>query len=82
MHELKIWPEYFEAKIKGVKPWEYRLNDRNFQVGDRLDLKEYDPIKNEYTGRSIIVNVEYIYQVDDSMVIMSDDSGKYNFIWI
>jgi hypothetical protein len=34
-HELKIWPVYFEAKLKGIKPWEWRdTHDRTFSEGD------------------------------------------------
>jgi len=74
IHELKIWPEYFQAKLDGVRPWEYRLNDRGFEIGDVLRLREYSQ-GTGYTGRAMMVDVEYIYKVDDALVIMSDSSG-------
>lgn len=49
LHELKIYPKYFQETIEGNKPFEIRKNDRHFQVGDVLLLKEWDNIK--YTGR-------------------------------
>lgn len=49
IHELKIAPEYFEAVAKGAKQFELRKDDRNFQVGDFVMLKEYD--NGAYTGR-------------------------------
>ena len=56
---LKCWPEFFDSIIRGQKPWEVRKNDRNFQVGDVLLLKEWKP-GVDYTGRSIKVYVELV----------------------
>ena len=66
-HELKTWPEYFYDVEKGVKPFEVRVNDRNFQMGDTLILKEFDPERekrngNGYTGRELTRIVTYILQ--------------------
>lgn len=36
LHELKIYPKYFQETIEGNKPFEIRKNDRHFQVGDVL----------------------------------------------
>ena len=57
-HELKILPEYFELVRRREKTFEIRLNDRNYQVGDWLTLKEWD---GHYTGREIKRYVNYIY---------------------
>lgn len=65
-HELKVWPEYFNAARKGEKPFEVRLNDRDYAVGDVLVLKEWNPwigIGGEpfgYTGREIRRRVTYV----------------------
>jgi len=42
-HELKCRPEYFARIETGQKTFEIRKNDRDFQVGDILILKEFDP---------------------------------------
>lgn len=44
LHELKILEEYAEAKMKGVKLFEIRKNDRDFKVGDLVKYKvvQYD----------------------------------------
>lgn len=52
-HELKTWPSFFEAVWDGTKPWEYRRNDRDYQIGDILILKEWCPEKQQYSGRTI-----------------------------
>ena len=37
-HYLKVWPQFFDAIAEGRKPFEYRLNDRDFNTGDVLIL--------------------------------------------
>lgn len=59
MHELKVWPTYFEAIMDGSKTFEVRLSDRNYNAGDTLHLREYDPATKGYTGREITVEVTY-----------------------
>lgn len=44
-HELKLDTAYFGRVASGQKTFEIRRNDRDFQVGDILLLKEYDPQK-------------------------------------
>lgn len=58
IHELKIYPKYFESALEGVKPFEIRLNDRHFQVGDKIVLKEWDNIN--FSGRKIYGVITYI----------------------
>ncbi|MEJ8548185.1 DUF3850 domain-containing protein [Brevibacillus borstelensis] len=50
IHDLKVWPGYFADIRAGIKTAELRFNDRNYQPGDVLVLREYDPISGEYTG--------------------------------
>ena len=59
-HDLKVWPAPFAGIDAGLKPWEFRLNDRNFKVGDRLCLREYDPRALSYTGRTLDRFVVYV----------------------
>lgn len=60
LHELKIWPEYFQAVSNNEKTFEIRKYDRDYRVGDVLVLREYDPTKQQYTGESVHVQVTYI----------------------
>jgi hypothetical protein len=65
VHELKIWPEFFSAIVeedyRKRKTVEIRNEaDRHFEAGDFLYLHEYDPEKQEYTGRRIIRLVTHV----------------------
>ena len=64
VHELKTYPHYFKQSLDGNKPFEIRLNDRNFQVGDIVILKEWDNIK--YSGRELRGVIKYI--IDDRFI--------------
>lgn len=46
-HELKLDVKYFEDVKSGKKNFEIRKNDRDFQVGDVLELKAYKNYKND-----------------------------------
>lgn len=61
-HDLRSWPDYFEPIFDGKKSFELRLNDRNFQVGDLLRLREYNDRNGTYTGREVTKRVTYILQ--------------------
>lgn len=50
VHILKTWPEFYEPAVIGVKPFEVRKDDRDFQLGDELILAEFIP-GGTFTGR-------------------------------
>lgn len=62
LHELKIWPEFFQAITDGRKKFEVRQDDRGFQIGDQLLLREFNPSTrySRYTGRELQVDVDYV----------------------
>ena len=79
-HELKTHPAPFQAVLDDKKRFEYRKNDRNFQVGDSLRLREWAPdspaaTTGNYTGREIHARVTYMlakgYGLPDGFVILS-----------
>jgi len=59
-HKIKAWLKAFEAMWQGKKRFEYRLNDRNYQQGDTLEIREWDEKKERYTGRILICSVPFI----------------------
>jgi len=60
IHKLKTWTKFFNPILDGTKTFELRLNDRDFKVGDRLDLMEYNPDTNTYTGSHCHRFISYI----------------------
>lgn len=60
IHKLKIDSKYFDAVLKGFKTFEIRKNDRNYKVGDKLILQEYDPEKQVCTGYELLAFITYI----------------------
>ena len=74
-HELKTWPEYFEEVWNGNKTFELRKNDRKFEAGDILVLREYDPASGTYL-RETIRHVDYVlngpcFGLEEGYCIMS-----------
>lgn len=61
-HELKCHPGPFRAVRNRIKTFEIRKNDRNFQMGDTLILREYDPRKGVYTGEGVMRAITYILE--------------------
>lgn len=69
IHELKILPQYFEDVKCGHKTFELRKDDREFQTGDILMLKEFNQNKkyktiNEtetnFSGKKVLRQIKYI----------------------
>lgn len=70
MHELKCHPQFFKAVDRGDKTFECRKDDRGFQEGDHLFLREWNPVtitqQNKesrvigYTGSTLVVEVTYL----------------------
>ncbi len=62
-HNLKCWPKYFEAVMSGAKTFELRLDDRGFEVGDKIQLQEWDPNLKAYTGGEVELSITYVMRL-------------------
>lgn len=81
-HELKCVLEPFQQKWDRNKNWEFRKNDRDFQKGDILWEREYDPSTNSYSGREIYEEVTWmikggVFGIPEGYVIMSTKITGY-----
>jgi len=75
-HELKSWPSQFQAMWSGLKRAEFRRDDRNYQVGDQLQLREWDPDHSRYTGFRLTARVSHLvrgpdFEVPRGFVVLS-----------
>lgn len=64
---LKTWPVHFEEVAEGNKTVEVRFNDRDFEVGDRLILQEYEPVNGDYSGLAVVRDVTHILDQHDGL---------------
>jgi len=72
-HELKILPEFYARVCTGEKAFEIRKNDRDYQVGDILVLKEWRP-GDGFIDYSVALRCEVTYltafEQKDGYVVM------------
>ena len=86
-HHLKTDPDVFAESISGRKPWEIRINDRDFQAGDAVTLYETVATGAEmakgaelkYTGRTVTGTIDFVltrpaYGLSDGWCIFSVDT--------
>lgn len=75
IHALKCWREQFAAIKSCVKCFEWRKFDRPFQIGDTLQLDEWDHETEAYTGKKLFVVIDYMvtdkFGIPGDYVIMS-----------
>lgn len=82
VHELKSDPAIFQMSVQNVKDYELRLNDRNFQIGDILHIRETSEsgeamsagAELRYTGRIMVRKINSIlsgYGLKEGWVILN-----------
>lgn len=74
LHYLKIKAEYANAKLRGDKSFEIRLNDRDFRVGDVVKYTCIDdPIVDEKISKELYY-ITYItnFGQKDGYVVFGD----------
>ena len=74
LHELKLLKEYAIPKTKGIKPFEIRKNDRDFNVGDLVTYTVPDSSLYNELLKGKVYKIEYItnYEQKDGYVVFAD----------
>lgn len=62
-HNLKICPQYFQPVRERKKTFEVRVNDRAFQAGDTVTLREFKPEYDVYTGAEETFVIGYVLPI-------------------
>lgn len=60
IHVIKLSQPYFDHVWNGLKDFEVRKNDRNYQLGDRLKMVESTTITPIPGRRYILKDIKYI----------------------
>lgn len=77
--EKKVWPKYFAAILRGDKTFEIRLADFDCRQGDVLVLREWNPEKKTYTGRTLEKQVIYVVKTKDLPFWSQEEVKKYGY---
>lgn len=75
-HRVKINSEYYERIVTRQKRFEIRKNDRDYQVGDWVYLREYH--EGQCTGSEVVVKIIYVthYEQKEGYVVFGFTIGE------
>lgn len=83
-HYLKIVDPYFTDVKEGRKTFEIRNNDRDFTVGDIVNMRLFDYNEGKFIGNNVIKKkITYVtdYNQRDGYVVFGigelDNNGQY-----
>lgn len=68
-HYLKTWPGYFEALKTGLKTFEVRYNDRDYNIDDTVICQEFDPETKRFTGQELEFVISYKACWNDDVIM-------------
>ena len=79
-HEIEVWPAYFHPISSGEKRFEVRRDDRGFQKGQVLWIREYDYMARSYrdkhTGNAVFARIDWVlsggqFGIEPGYIVMS-----------
>lgn len=59
-HKIKCIEPYFTDIKEGKKQFELRRNDRDYKCDDFIELRQFDPIKVEFSGDYLLIQITYL----------------------
>lgn len=71
IHEIKLRTEYFYNVLNGDKTFEIRYNDRNYQKGDKVLLKEFHPTIYKSREISAVIGDVVSFKQKEDWVVFS-----------
>jgi hypothetical protein len=83
IHELKTWTEFFDLVWSGRKTCEVRVDDRDYQAGDELHLRDYDRARGRYLERSIRLRITHVLRapfVPAGLAVLSFRRSPHPFV--
>lgn len=76
----KTWPEYFEKILSGEKSFDCRIADFEVKPGDTIVFEEFDPGRNEFTGRKIEKKITFVGKTKEWKFFDKEDIEKYGYV--
>jgi hypothetical protein len=67
-HQVKSWPEFFGPISHNMKPFDLRIDDRGYTVGDKVQFEEFRPGVGEYTGAVTQRRITFILRNFDGLM--------------
>lgn len=80
-HELKSWPDHFDAILDGRARAQVRYNDRDYQAGDHLMLREWSNAATMYTGRAVLVRVTHALELTRVLGLSAGEHAEEGKPW-
>lgn len=85
LHDIKCWPEFYPDVASGRKPFEIRKNDRDYEVGDLLKIRWFDPKTKEFNGSVCLKTVTYLTgweQKEGNVVLGIRGANLQEHLWV
>ena len=71
-HKLKIWESNYKDILDEIKHFEVRKNDRDYQVGDILELNKYRPTDNHNFNIFLTARVTYMIHIPNTDLVVME----------